>query len=219
MTLELVLMIDKRLRYNGFETALTRADDKSPGDASDRGKFFAKNKVDFGLSIHFNAFSDASANGTECYVPYGEKYGYAEKEIMQGFKEYFKLREPVCRSKNLNNQNEITDKQLSFNTGLFGTVIKEKYDYFGVIRNAWGCGVSADLLEVCFATSKKDMDIYIKNKEKIADIIAGGIVRAYGGIYQKFPKAPSYKELYETEKAQKEKLINEINGVIKKYGG
>lgn len=183
LTLELVLMVDERLRHNGFETALTRKDDTNPGNASWRGNFFVNNKCDFGLSIHFNGVNIPSAKGAEVFVPYAESVGKIEAEIMTGLQRFFKLRNPVARSNNYYDRNETTDKKLDFSTGKFGTVVTSKKDYFGVIRNAWAGGVSADLLEICFVTNRSDYDTYLANKAAIADVIAGGIVRAYRRKY------------------------------------
>ena len=219
LALELVLMVDERLRHNGFETALTRKDDTNPGNASWRGNFFVENKCDFGLSIHFNAHNSADANGTEVYVPYAEKVGKVEKEILQGLKQFFNWRNPVARSNNYYAREQLTNKQLNFDTGMFGTVVTDKKDYFGVIRNAWAGGVSADLLEICFVTNKKDMDTYTANKAAVADAIARGIVTAYRKEYQPLPSSAttqgnSNTEAFNALQAKYDDLQHRYNALV-----
>lgn len=179
LTLSLAKMVRDRLVKTGkFEVYMTREDDTSPGNASTRGILFGKMGVDFALSIHFNAFNLESANGTECYVPNQEQYAKIEYNFKQSLTKYFKERVPYCKGKNYTdgsiNAKYIDDSTLKF---------KKTYptqNYFGFIREAWKYGVSADLIEICFITNKKDLETYLDNQENIADDLAKAICDAYG---------------------------------------
>lgn len=108
-------------------------------------------KYDYVLEIHFNAFN-GNAYGTEIYTTTKEEDISVEKTIMKKLSKYFKLRD-------------------------FDGV---KQNDFLVIKTIKNQGISAALLETCFIDSKSDMDIYINNKEEIADCIVEGIVEGFG---------------------------------------
>lgn len=182
-TLDLCLMIEKFLVANGIEVFLTRKDEKAVGDVSDRAKACVKAGCDFAVSIHFNGFKNASANGTEVYVPYAEKAANIEVGFYNCLTEFFKERKPFARSSGTKTHAKILDKKLNLATKKFDAVSHET-DYFGFIRTAWQNGLSADLLEVCFLTSEKDFDTYIKNKEAIAEGLAKAIVEGFGKTYK-----------------------------------
>ena len=168
--------VEKFLVANGFEVFLTRKDEKAVGDVSDRAKACVKAGCDFAVSIHFNGFKNASANGAEVYVPYAEKAANVEVGFYNCLTEFFKERKPFARSSGTKTHATILDKKLNLATKKFDAVSHET-DYFGFIRTAWQNGLSADLLEVCFLTNQKDFDTYIKNKEAIAEGLAHRIVR------------------------------------------
>ena len=177
--LEQALMVEKHLLRNGFEVVMTRRTDINPGNVSKRAEIAAKGKADFALSIHFNGFGTESANGTEVYVPHGEKQAAIESGFYEVLGGFFKIRSPFARSNNLSDRNEIFDKKLDTETKKFGAV-SEKKDYFGFIRGCWEAEISADLLEICFLTNPEDFEKYSKNREKIAEGIAKSIVAAFG---------------------------------------
>ncbi|MBQ5667165.1 MAG: N-acetylmuramoyl-L-alanine amidase [Oscillospiraceae bacterium] len=177
--LEQALLIEKHLLRNGFSVAMTRRTDKNPGNVSERAKFLAKENCDFSLSIHFNGFGSESANGTEVFVPYQEKIAEVETGFYNVLGKYFKRRAPFARSNNYYNRNEIFDKKLNPEKRRFDAFSGEK-DYFGFVRNCWGNGISADLLEICFLTNQKDFKTYIENREEIAAGIAKSIVEGFG---------------------------------------
>lgn len=182
-TLDLCLMIEKFLVANGIEVFLTRKDEKAVGDVSDRAKACVEAGCDFAVSIHFNGFKNASANGTEVYVPYAEKAANIEVGFYNCLTEFFKERKPFARSSGTKTHATILDKKLNLATKKFDAVSHET-DYFGFIRTSWQNGLSADLLEVCFLTSEKDFDTYIKNKEAIAEGLAKAIVEGFGKTYK-----------------------------------
>ena len=114
---------------------------------------FAIGGFDYVLEIHFNAFRDSSANGSEIYVTKQEKGITVEQHIMRKLSKYFKLRD--------------------------GDGVKRcNFDVINYIKNK--CKTSCALLELCFITNKNDMKIYTKNKESIALDITIGIVEGFG---------------------------------------
>lgn len=176
--LDLCKKVSDRLNEHGIETVLTRTSDINPGDVSDRAKIMLKANCNFALSIHFNGFGSESANGTEVFVPYGEKGAGIEAGFQKYLGEFFKLRAPFARSSNYYDRNDIFDKKLNVLTRKFGAYGIQK-DYFGFIRTCWEGGLSADLLEVCFLTNKKDFETYTSKTDEIADAIARSICEGY----------------------------------------
>ena len=138
---------------------------------------------DFALSVHFNGFNNESANGTEVFVPYKETVANIEVGFKKVLTKYFKERKPFARSNNANNRNETFDKKINVDTKKFDATAN-KSDYFGFIRTAWSKGLSADLLEICFLTNRKDFDTYIRYKKEIAEGIAKSIVEGFGRTYK-----------------------------------
>lgn len=181
-TLELALLVEKKLLANGFSVVMSRREDKNPGTVSERAKKMAAEKVDFALSIHFNGFGSESANGTEVFVPHGETAAKIEAALFEKLGGFFRVRAPFARSNSFFDRNKTFDKKLNLKTEKFDAVSAEK-DYFGFIRTCWESGISADLLEICFLTNEKDFAVYSENREKIADEIAKSIVEAFGEKY------------------------------------
>lgn len=188
-TLELVEMIDEYLKINDFETYLTRKSDKNPGNVSERAKKCAEAGCTFALSVHFNGFDDETANGTECYVPYEEKAANIEVGFREVLTKYFKERKPFARACGPHSKNEILDKKMNSATNKFEAT-STKADYFGFIRTAWGLGLSADLIEICFLTNRKDFTLYKGNKREIAKGLAKAIVEGYGRTFKEEKKEP-----------------------------
>ncbi len=181
-TLELALMLEEKLRKNGFDVIMSRSTDENPGNVSQRAEKMVGGGANFALSIHFNGFKNEAANGTEVFVPYGEDIGFVEAGFQRELGKYFALRKPFARSSSYYNRDETFDKKLNIETGKFEAVCDKK-DYFGFIRTCWEKGVSADLIEICFLTNKSDFEIYQRNKEKIASALAKSVVLAFGEKY------------------------------------
>lgn len=177
--LDLTKKINSRLVEHGFGTVLTRTADYNPGNVKKRAQICLDAKCDFALSIHFNGFGSESANGTEVFVPHGEQYADIETGFYKCLGKFFKIREPFARSNNYSNRNEIFDKKLNVKIKEFDAVSDRK-DYFGFIRTCWEKGVSADLLEICFLTNKKDFETFVANEDEIADGIAKAIIEGFG---------------------------------------
>lgn len=180
--LEQALLVEKHLVRNGFKVVMTRRSDINPGTVNERAKFCIERNCDFALSIHFNGFGTESANGTEIFVPHEENLAGIEARLFDFLGNLFRIRAPFARSSSFFDRNKIFDKKLNPKTRRFEAVSSEK-DYFGFVRTCWENGVSADLLEICFLTNKKDFKNYIENREMIAENIAKSIVEAFGEEY------------------------------------
>lgn len=63
------------------------------------------------------------------------------------------------------------------NDSIFDGVKRTNFLVINTIKN---CGISGALLEICFIDNKNDMNIYEKNKDKIVQAIADGIVSGFG---------------------------------------
>lgn len=107
-----------------------------------RAGAFNPAKHDYALEVHFNAYADHSANGTEIYIPAIKKSDKVEKLINDRMAKHFKKRGEV------------------------------KTQDFAVIKRLNATGTPAALLEVCFITNKQDVAIYQQNKVQIAKDIA-----------------------------------------------
>ena len=166
--LEIVLLVEKYLNEHGVKTVLTRKTDTNPGSVSKRAKMLIEAGCNFCLSLHFNGMSTESPNGTEVFVPYGEKGAGIEAGFLKYLGEFFNLRKPFARANSYYNKNDVFDKKLNVSTRKFENFDDQK-DYFGFVRTCWEAGVSADLLEICFLTNKKDFETFIENKKEIAE--------------------------------------------------
>lgn len=148
LTRELVNLIAPKLR----EYAEVDVYDQKRNAFSDvkNGKF-SVGKYDYALEIHFNAFSQSSAHGSEIYVTSREKGISVEQKIMKRLGKYFTLRD---------------------SDGV-------KVTNFSVINTLKSKGISSALLEVCFITNANDMRIYQSTKSMIAEDIVSGIVEGF----------------------------------------
>lgn len=191
--LELTKAINSRLVEHGFKTVLTRTADYNSGNVTKRAQMCINAKCDYAVSIHFNGFKNESANGTEVFVPYGEKFANIEAGYFKCLKKYFNIRAPFARANSFYNRNDVFDKKLNEQTKRFDAYDEQK-DYFGFIRTCWENGLSADLLEVCFLTNPQDFKVYTDNFDDIADGIAKAIVEGFGKKYgKKIIKKPKTK--------------------------
>lgn len=105
---------------------------------------------DFVLELHFNAYNEKSANGTEIYVPRAETDTRAAKQILNA----------VCL-------------QGFSNRGV-------KQEDYAVIAAAKKKGVFAALLELCFITNAADMARYAEKRDAALLGIANAIAAAFG---------------------------------------
>ena len=116
---------------------------------------FGIGKYNYVLEVHFNA-SNGKGHGTECYVTTRENGITVEQAIMKNMSKFFTLRD---------------------NDSIFDGV---KRTNFLVINTVKSMGISGALLETCFIDNKSDMEIYQKNKNKVAQAICDGIVSGFG---------------------------------------
>lgn len=153
LTRELVNLIAPKLRE--YATVDIYNPTRNAYQDVKNGAFYISN-YDYALEIHFNAHSNASAHGTECYVTTMEKGIKVEQSIMTNLRRYFTLRD--------------------------NDAIKDgvKRSNFAVIKTLKDKGISGALLEVCFISNKTDMIVYNANKDSIAEDIVGGIVNGFG---------------------------------------
>ena len=198
-TLEIALLVEKILNEHGFKTVLTRRTDVNPGSVNERAEMLVKAGCNFCLSLHFNGWSTEAPNGTEVFVPYGEKGAGIEAGFLKYLGEFFNLRKPFARANSYYNKNDVFDKKLNVSTRKFEAVSSQK-DYFGFVRTAWEKGVSADLLEICFLTNRKDFETFTKNKDKIAEAIARAIIEGYKVEWK--PKLPEEAKKPEEKKSR-----------------
>ena len=119
------------------------------------GTFKIPEGIDYALEIHFNAYANQKAHGTECFVTTREKAITVEKAIMKRLAMFFTLRDDEATKDGVKRSN------------------------FAVINTLKNRGISGALLEVCFITNKADMIVYQSNKERIAEAIVEGIVDGF----------------------------------------
>lgn len=109
---------------------------------------------DYVLEIHFNAISasyaDGRTKGSEVWVTPTEKSYGVEKEVLNSLKNLGFTNRGVKVSGNL-----------------------------AVINAAKRAGVSSALLEVCFIDDTDDMLLYLKDRNRVAQAIAGGIIKGF----------------------------------------
>lgn len=150
LTRELVALIESSLNIYEVDVDVYNTSKNAFKEAQKGALKFGD--YDYLLEIHFNAYSDASAHGTEIFVTMAEKGIKVEQSIMNNMKRYFTLRDA---------------------DGV-------KKTNFLVIQTAKNQGISSALLEVCFITNKNDMIVYTSNKQAIAEDIATGIATGFG---------------------------------------
>lgn len=175
LTRELVNLIAPKLR--DYATVDIYDQSKNVYQDVKNGKFKI-GKYDYVLEVHFNAYSDPTAHGSEIYVTTKENGITVEQSIMKGMKRYFTLRD---------------------NDSVFDGV---KRTNFLVIKTIKEMGMSGALIEVCFITNKNDMIVYQSNKNAIASDIVGGIVTGFGLKKISKPKVETPKEIKKGSKVK-----------------
>lgn len=187
-TLELALLVEEFLKFNNFGVVMTRRTDTTPGNADARAKIFLQNKVDYGLSIHFNAFL-GNSTGTEIVVPFGEEYGNIEFLMAEYLGAIYGLRNPTFKSRYRTSPYDWQGRYIDAKTKKF-TKSYVANDYFGIINTSWKGGLSTDLLEVCFLDNQGDFNKWMKNRQETAHAIARAIVEGFGYEYKVEDKTP-----------------------------
>ncbi|MDH6367569.1 MULTISPECIES: N-acetylmuramoyl-L-alanine amidase [unclassified Breznakia] len=149
LTRELVGLIAPKLRGDGVTVAVRDITRNAYADAQN-GTLDVLG-YDYVFEVHFNAFNDAAAHGTEIYVTTLEKEVTVEANVLKALGKYFTVRGGGVKVTN-----------------------------FSVITTAKNQGVSSALVETCFITNKADMDKYQANKVAIANDIAQAIRAGFG---------------------------------------
>lgn len=226
--LDLVKRVGKILTDYGVKVIYTRTTDINVGEGykdgavTKRALMCVEAKCNYAVSIHFNGFENESANGCEVYVPYAEKGAGIEAGYSKYLGKFFKLRAPFARANNYYSRNEVYDKKLNVSTRKFENY-KNGTDYFGFIRTCWKNGISADLLEVCFLTNRKDFDTYTKNTDAIAEAIARSILEGYKIEWkEEAPKEPEAEKgkfyIYFEDRAKAENFAKSVGAVVDNRG-
>ena len=186
VTLDVTLAVGKRLREHGFKVTFTRETDKNVGSASDRGKIMGNVKADYGLSIHVNSAGTKVASGAEILVPMKERYAYVESALKENFSALYKFRKVVSRDYNTG---EFCDRPIS--NRMFDKSYAKK-DYYGIIREAWARGLSADIIELFFISNPNDVKFYQAHRQAYIEAIVKSICQGYNIAYVG-PKAEEAK--------------------------
>lgn len=156
-------------------------------------------KYKMGATLHLNSATDTSANGSEIIVPCKEKYLNIEEEILEGYKKIgFNIR-------GIKSRDYSSEKFLIRENGS----IVNYTNYYKEIRNAWDNGYSLSIIETCFISNKNDVNLFIKNIDKIAKIIVNPYLKEMGKETYKI------EETIKTETSQSDKIYRVICGSFK----
>lgn len=155
LTIELVRLIDRKLKSKGIETVVYPYNKNAFEDCKKSGLAVNFAGCDYVLEVHFNAcVNDKKGNGkvtgSEIYVTSKESHVDVEKKILSNM------------------------SKLGFtNRG----VKRENYTVINTIKNK---GISSALLETCFIDDKDDMNLYVDKKTQVADAIVNAIIDGFG---------------------------------------
>lgn len=176
VTLDVTLEVRDRLKAHGFEVVISREKDEYVGDAGERGAKIGASKADFGLSIHCNA---GGGTGAELIMPCRETYGKIEYYIAQEFSKLGKWRKIFSRDYTTGkNYNRTIDAKT------FKVAALNLTDYYGIPREAWKKGVSADIIELFFIDTKVDVENYQKQKSVYIEAIVKAICLGFNVEYK-----------------------------------
>ena len=175
ITLEVTLAVRDRLKAHGFEVITSRTTDVYVGDAGERGAKIGKSKADYGLSIHCNA---GGGTGAELIMPCRETYGKIEYYIAQEFMKLGKWRKTFSRDYSTGKNYTRTIDSKTFKVQAISST-----DYYGIPREAWKKGVSADIIELFFIDTKTDVEAYLKQKTAYVEAIVKAICLGFNVKY------------------------------------
>lgn len=150
---EIVPLIRKELQRYGVAVDIYDPKRSAYHDLIALGYDYNFKRYNYVLEVHFNAYRKDPGNGMstgcEIHVTPSEKTVAAETAILRRIAAFGLKNRGVKRSK------------------------------LAVILRAKAQGVSSALLEVCFLDDLDDMEIYCKNKARIARAVADGIAEGY----------------------------------------
>lgn len=193
LTIELVKLLDSRLKAKGIETVVYPYNKNAYSDCKKSGLAVNFAGCDYVLEVHFNAcVNDKKGNGkvtgSEIYVTTKESHVDVEKKIL------------------------INMSKIGFtNRG----VKKENYTVINTIKNKW---ISSALIETCFIDDKDDMNLYIDKKSEVVDAIVKGIVDGFG--YKEPAKKSESDKLYKVQVGsfKSKENANKMLAKLKKAG-
>lgn len=201
VTLEVGLKVKKRLVDNGFNVITLREDDTFVGDAGQRGANLGKTKADYALSIHVNA---GGGNGAELIVPCKESYGNIEYFMQEEFKKIGNWRKICSRHYTTGT---FYNRTINATTKRFDQTVNAT-DYYGIPREAWKYGVSADIIELFFIDTKSNIDNYLSKKDEYVEAIVKSICLGFSVEY----KEEQPDQLPPVEEKPKEEVNVNENG-------
>ena len=155
LTIEIVKMLDSRLKAKGINTVVYPYTKNAFKDCKSGGLSVDFSGCDYVLEVHLNACvndtkGDGRVTGSEIYVTTRENATTVEKSILE---ELAKI-------------------------GFTNRGVRKKN--FSVINKIKNKGVSSALLETFFIDDKDDLNLYNSKKNAVADAIVKGIVDGFG---------------------------------------
>ena len=126
-------------------------------------------------SFHLNAFN-TKAYGQEIIAPAAESEAATEVAFKQAISDEFGFtwRKYFCKDLNTG---------ATHTKGVSGVKFTNVYsftDWYGIPRNAWQLGISADICEMAFIDNDADMTKFMNNHDAICKSIAKKLAAAYG---------------------------------------
>lgn len=176
ITLEIGQKVASRLKAHGFEVVTLRDNDSYVGDAGERGAKLGNTKADYALSIHVNS---GGGTGAEIITPCKERYAYVEYYMEKELSKINKYRKTYSRNYNTG---ETTNRPIGTNKMYTNTV--NATDYYGICREAWKKGVSADIVELFFIDNANDVKIFNANKGAYVEAIVKSICMGFDYEYK-----------------------------------
>ena len=177
VTLDVTLKVRDRLKAHGFEVVVSRTKDEFVGDAGERGAKIGLSKADYGLSIHCNA---GGGKGAELIMPCKETYGKVEYYIAQEFAKLGAWRKIFSKDYSTGKTYARSIDAKTFKVSAIALT-----DYYGIPREAWKKGVSADIIELFFIDTKTDVENYQKQKSAYVEAIVKAICLGFNIEYKK----------------------------------
>ena len=151
LTRHLIECIINRLPYSSYNIDISKYDvTKNCYEESKKGNVPDYNEYDFVLELHFNAFSDSSAKGSEVL--------YRTDDRVKDFGEAL-----LTKMGNL---------------GFVNRGVKLRSDLLNM-NNCYNKGVPYALFETCFITNSGDVSRYTATSNEIADAIIDSITYAF----------------------------------------
>lgn len=172
-TLKIAKYAKEELEANGINVVMTRTDDTFV-ELEDRVEIAAKAGASYFMSIHINSFEQASASGSEVWVPNDSSYN--KDTHVQGTKIGEAILEKLValglKERDVKTQDSKNEK---YPNG-------DKADYYSVIRNSREHNITGFIVEHAFITNKNDAEFMKKeaNLKKMGIADAQGLIEGAG---------------------------------------